>query len=223
MLTSLVALTVVATGCQGGTATEADAVARTGSASSVGAKTDETGDDQNGRTQAGRQTGGQAGGQNSGQGSGQATSGQDEKKERQWRTVKERMFQLDDLQRVTISVRDHKFQVWVMDEHQKRQEGMMFLQDSDVKADEGMIFVFPDIQYRRFWMKNTLIPLDIAYLNLDGKILNTYTMRALDTTTDYGSNGGAIYVVELKGGTFAKKGIRPGDKFVIPQEVVAKD
>lgn len=219
MLTSLVALSVVATGCQGGTTTEADAVARTGSATSIEAKTDETA---TGAQTSGR-SGAQGSGQDSGQGSGQVEGGQDEKKERQWRTVKERMFQLDDLQRVTISVRDHKFQVWVMDVHQKRQEGMMFLQDSDVKADEGMIFVFPDIQYRRFWMQNTLIPLDIAYLNLDGKILNTYTMRPLDTTTDYGSNGGAIYVVELKGGTFAKKGIRPGDKFVIPQEVVAKD
>jgi uncharacterized membrane protein (UPF0127 family) len=195
-----------------------DDAARTGDAQSGQAQgnQEQPSQDQGGQDQGGQDQGGQAQG-------GQAQGGQDEKKDEPRRKVKERQFQLDDLTQVTISVREHKFKVWVMDDHLKRQEGMMFLQDGDVKPDEGMIFVFPDIQGRRFWMKNTLIPLDIAYLNLDGKILNTYTMRALDTTTDYSSHGGAIYVVELKAGTFAKKGIRAGDKFMIPQEVVARD
>jgi uncharacterized protein len=243
MLTSLLALTIAVTGCQGGAnadpasatgpgaakVTEGsgnetpqgandDDAARTGDAQSGQAQgnQEQPSQDQGGQDQGGQDQGGQAQG-------GQAQGGQDEKKDEPRRKVKERQFQLDDLTQVTISVREHKFKVWVMDDHLKRQEGMMFLQDGDVKPDEGMIFVFPDIQGRRFWMKNTLIPLDIAYLNLDGKILNTYTMRALDTTTDYSSHGGAIYVVELKAGTFAKKGIRAGDKFMIPQEVVARD
>ncbi|MCW5936022.1 MAG: DUF192 domain-containing protein [Fimbriimonadaceae bacterium] len=149
-----------------------------------------------------------------------AGAGQDEK---QHRHVEDRLFQLDDLAVAKVKVKDQTFNLWVMDTSRKREEGMMFLKDSDYKADEGMIFVFLQEQPLRFWMQNTLVDLDIAYIDKNGKMLNGYTMKALDTTTDYSSKGAGKYVIELKPGTLKKYGIQAGDKWIIPATVVAQN
>ncbi|MGZ3689956.1 MAG: DUF192 domain-containing protein [Pseudobdellovibrio sp.] len=76
-------------------------------------------------------------------------------------------------------------------------------------ADNGMIFIFEDEQIRDFWMKNTLIDLDIAYLNKDKKIIDIQTMKAVTSIlqTDlpsYPSKGPAQYAVEMNAGWFKK-------------------
>lgn len=134
-----------------------------------------------------------------------------------------RTFQLDDLQVVKIKHKDDEFKAWVMDTHAKRQEGMMFLQDGDFEKDEAMVFVFAQPQPLSFWMKNTLVPLDIAYCDPQGRVLNTYTMKALDTVGDYSSAGPAMFAIEFKAGTFKRLGIGRGARFEIPESVVAKD
>jgi hypothetical protein len=141
----------------------------------------------------------------------------------QHRTIEQRSFQLDSLQTVKVKFGEHVFRTWVMDTHAKRQEGMMFLQDGDFEKDEAMIFVFQQPQPLSFWMKNTLVPLDIAYCDPQGRVLNTYTMRALDTMSDYGSAGPAMFAIEFKAGTFKRIGVQPGKRFEIPEDVVAKD
>ena len=151
-------------------------------------------------------------------------STQQEKKE-QHRFIPERVFQLDKLQRVTCTVGENKFKLWVMDSSSKRNEGMMHLKKEDFKDNEGMIFVFSnegDI-LRRFWMRNTLVDLDIGYCDKDGTINSTYTMKALDETTDYSSKRLSMYVIELRDGTLKKLKITEGMKFVIPEDVVSKD
>ncbi len=144
-------------------------------------------------------------------------------KPRKWRKIEERLFQLDDLQRVPLKINGKTLMAWVMDSDMKRQEGMMFVKDADFKEDEGMIFAFPNEDFRRFWMRNTLVPLDIAYCDKDGRVLNTYTMRAMDETTDYSSRGRSMFVVETKAGVMKKWGIKAGDRFEIPEDVVARD
>jgi uncharacterized membrane protein (UPF0127 family) len=83
-------------------------------------------------------------------------------------------------------------------------------------ADRGMLFEFdrPDVQ--SFWMKNTLIPLDIIYIGADGRIVSiARNARPLDETPLY-SSGPAQGVLEIEGGLSAKLGIEPGDKVEHP-------
>lgn len=159
-------------------------------------------------------SGGQAGGQ---------TTGTQQQPKNQHRKIEYRAFQLDDLEVADVKFDETVIKMWVMDTDAKRAEGMMFLQDGDFKPEEGMIFVFKVAQPLSFWMRNTLVPLDIAYCDAKGVVLNTYTMRALDETSDYSSKGKAMYAIELKAGTIKKLEIAAGDKFEIPETVVAKD
>lgn len=149
-------------------------------------------------------------------------SAQEDKKQVH-RFIQDRAFQLDKLKQETCKIGKHVFHLWVMDTDAKRQEGLMFVKDTDMKDNEGMIFIFPNEDYRRFWMRNTLIDLDITYNDKDGRILNFYTMKALDETTDYSSSGPAMSVIELKPKTLKKLEIQAGDKWEIPESVVAKD
>ncbi len=140
------------------------------------------------------------------------------------RQVDQRYFQLKDLDTAKISFKEeHKMTVWVMDNNMKRAEGMMFLKDTDFNEKQGMIFVFTAAQELRFWMRNTLVPLDIAYVDEAGKILSTYTMKALDEDTDYSSKGRAKYAIEVKAGLFKKLKIMAGDMVQIPSTIKAKD
>lgn len=139
------------------------------------------------------------------------------------RHISSRAFQLDDLKKAEIKIDDHKFSLWVMDTFAKRQEGMMFVENSDFKDNEGMIFLFKEPEYQRFWMRNTLVPLDIAYVSPSRRIINTYTMKAFDETTDYSSFGTSDVVIELKAGTFKKLGIGRTSKVTLPKDLKAKE
>lgn len=132
----------------------------------------------------------------------------------------DRIYQLKDLKTANISVAGRRFTVWIMNTPTKRNEGMMFLKDKDVHIDQGMLFVFPSPQPLSFWMRNTLIPLDIAYIDRTGKILNTPQMKPLDET-GIPSKGEAMYALEMKQGAFKKYGIKPGMKVTIPHSVKA--
>lgn len=139
------------------------------------------------------------------------------------RHIPSRAFQLDDLKKAEIKIDDHKFSLWVMDTFAKRQEGMMFVENSDFKDNEGMIFLFKEPEYQRFWMRNTLVPLDIAYVSPSRRIINTYTMKAFDETTDYSSFGTSDVVIELRAGTFKKLGIGRSSKVTLPKDLKAKE
>lgn len=145
------------------------------------------------------------------QAAGQATR-QEQKKPHNPR----RVHQLNDLKRVEVSVGDKKFMAWVMDNNSKIMEGMMHLKDAEVDADDAMIFVFPNDDWRGFWMENTLIPLDLVFVDSKGKIVNIAQGKPLDRTTIY-SEGPAKYVIEFKAGTMKRHKIEPGMTFKIPE------
>ncbi len=138
------------------------------------------------------------------------------------REVPERLYQLNDLDVVTIKIGDHSFKTWVMNTASKQQEGMMFLEDKDVEPNEAMIFVYPEPRNMYFWMKNTHIPLDIAFVRQDKVIANVATMKAYDETS-IPSKGMTLYAIEFKAGTLKKLEIKAGMKVTIPDSVKALD
>jgi hypothetical protein len=78
-------------------------------------------------------------------------------------------------------------------------------------ADHGMLFVFPEPQPLGFWMRNTYIPLSIAYIGADGRILNVADMAPRDESS-HPSSGPALYALEMRKGWFAEKGLGPGTR-----------
>lgn len=99
----------------------------------------------------------------------------------------------------------HRFNVEVARTGEEQQQGLMY-RDS-LPADGGMLFPFPRPKYASFWMKNTLIPLDIFFVRTDGsidRIAENTTPQSLDPIV---SGGEVAAVLELAGGTAARLGI----------------
>ncbi len=102
------------------------------------------------------------------------------------------------------------FQVEVADSHTERQYGLMCRRT--LAANRGMLFDFQRPQLLAFWMRNTLIPLDIIYIGADGRVVSVVAnARPLDETP-LPSNGVARAVLELAGGRAAQLGLLPGDR-----------
>jgi len=87
-------------------------------------------------------------------------------------------------------------------------KGLMHRDELD--ANSGMLFMFPDSAERSFWMKNTNIPLSIAYIDDAGEILNIEDMEPHDLS-GIPSRGPARCAIETNRGWFKDNGIRPGD------------
>lgn len=136
-------------------------------------------------------------------------------------TNKDRFYQLSDLHTVEISYEGKKIKVWLMDNDDKRAEGMMHLTSAEVKDSEGMLFVFPEEKPLSFWMKNTKVPLDIAYISSKGKVVSTRALKPMNEDP-VPSGGAAMFALEMKLGAFKRLGIKQGRKFVIPDSVKAQ-
>ena len=98
--------------------------------------------------------------------------------------------------------------VEVADTNDRRQRGLMYRKD--MKMDHGMLFVFEQEQTLTFWMKNTYLPLSIAYIGANGFINEIYHMRPLDDTILYPSLLPARYAIEVNKGWFDKNFISEG-------------
>jgi len=114
-----------------------------------------------------------------------------------------------DLPTRTLTIGKHKLIVEVVVTPEQRATGLM--NRFSLQPDHGMLFVFDRPQPMAFWMKNTYIPLSIAFLDADGSILNIEDMRPQDEST-HPSRGNALYAIEMKQGWFASRSIEPGFK-----------
>lgn len=118
-----------------------------------------------------------------------------------------------------ISANGHRVKAWVMDDDSRREEGMMFLKESDVRDDQGMIFVFPTVQVNDgrhgFWMANCPLGLDIIYIGKDKKVINVGDGRPFDRSSVQ-PGGDYFYVLELKHGVGKKYGIKKGSVIGMP-------
>lgn len=89
----------------------------------------------------------------------------------------------------------------------ERAEGLMYR--DDVPDGTGMLFVFQDNQPRAFWMANTYVPLDIAYMNPSYRIVDIIAMEPL-ITDSYPSSQPSMFALEVRQGWFAENGIAVG-------------
>ena len=108
-----------------------------------------------------------------------------------------------------VRVASHPLKVELAVTEEQRERGLMFRKQ--MGRDDGMLFVFDEPAYQSMWMKNTLIPLSVAFLDGDGRILNILDMQpeTLDTHT---SAGPARYAIETNIGWFERNKVKAGDK-----------
>ena len=104
-------------------------------------------------------------------------------------------------------------EVEIADDEAEQRRGLM--ERTELAENAGMLFVFDREAPRSFWMRNTLIPLSIAYIAADGRIVDIQDMQPLDETS-HPSAEPAQYALEVNQGFFAERGIEVGDVVEIP-------
>jgi uncharacterized protein len=116
------------------------------------------------------------------------------------------------LRQVQLTIRsangEHRFTVAVAATAEQQERGLMFRRS--LGPDEGMIFPYDPPQNVAFWMRNTLIPLDIIYIRSDGTIVRITNAKALDETP-LPSGEPVVGVLEIRAGRAAELGIQEGD------------
>ena len=111
---------------------------------------------------------------------------------------------------IALSISGHVLMTEIATNPASHQCGLAFRQQ--LPADHGMLFVYPEDQVLRFWMKDTRIDLSIAYLDSDGNILEIHDMYSDDPYRQTISRQPARYALEVNRGWFAENGIRIGDR-----------
>jgi uncharacterized membrane protein (UPF0127 family) len=102
----------------------------------------------------------------------------------------------------------------IADTDQLRATGLM--NRETLGENKGMLFVFDEERKLSFWMKNTLIPLSIAYISKNGEVKEIYHMEPLDESS-VKSTRYVQYALEMNRGWFEKNGIQAGDIIPIPE------
>lgn len=108
-----------------------------------------------------------------------------------------------------LDIKRKRIWVEVVSEEEERTQGLMFR--IQLASDSGMLFVFEQDETLSFWMKNTYIPLAIAFIDSVGVITDIFEMQPLDTTSRYRSSKPVRYALEVNSGWFFAHGIKPGD------------
>jgi uncharacterized protein len=109
----------------------------------------------------------------------------------------------------TVKVASHPLKVEVARTEAQRSQGLMFRKK--LGPDDGMLFIFDDPGYYAMWMKNTLIPLSVAFVDANGVILNVTDMEP-QTLDSHPAAGPALYAIETNKGWFAAHKVGAGDK-----------
>lgn len=105
--------------------------------------------------------------------------------------------------------------VEVADDAEEQAKGLMGR--TALGEERGMLFVFPDEQVRSFWMRDTLIPLSIAYIDSEGRIIDIQDMEPRDDDPPhYVSAEPARYALEVNQGFFDERGVEVGDRVELP-------
>jgi len=109
---------------------------------------------------------------------------------------------------------------WIADDPAEREQGLMFATDAQLAplpdgTPRGMLFQFAGEVFASFWMRNTLVALDLAYATADGTIVEIFPLEPLDETL-VPSSQPVQFALEVPRGTLAAFGVAVGDRIVIP-------
>lgn len=116
----------------------------------------------------------------------------------------------------TILLGNKEVKVEIADEPYEHARGLMFRKS--LGQNEGMLFIFSDEEYRTFWMKNTLIPLDLIFIDSNLEIVDIkqdFQPCEQEPCETYTSLGPALYVLEVNAGFAERNGIKAGDSVAI--------
>ena len=116
-----------------------------------------------------------------------------------------------ELETIKISAGMHLITAQVAMTPEQRQTGLMLRKE--MRQQDGMIFVFEQPAKQCFWMKNTLLPLTVAFVADDGRIVNLADMKP-QSLNAHCSDEPVRYVLEMNQGWFAKKGVKAGTKLI---------
>ncbi len=108
-----------------------------------------------------------------------------------------------------LSAGIHLIRAEVASTFDSRAQGLMFRKT--LGASSGMLFVFPDVSTHCMWMKNTYVPLSVAFMDEQGTIVSIHDMQPQNETS-HCARKPARFALEMNQGWFAQKGIKPGAK-----------
>lgn len=114
---------------------------------------------------------------------------------------------------VEIWIGGHRLYAELAQTPEERRQGLMYREA--LPEDRGMLFIFEKDKILSFWMKNTAIPLSLAYLSRDGIIREIHHLKP-GSLAPVTSRRSVRYALEVNRGWFQERGIRPGDKVEIP-------
>jgi uncharacterized protein len=110
------------------------------------------------------------------------------------------------------SFRRRLFDAWRAESRAAREQGLMFVRDSEMRPDQAMIFVYEPPQRVAMWMKNTLLALDMLFVDARGCVVTIQERAQPQSLATIESRVPVVLVVELKAGTVATHAIRVGDR-----------
>ncbi|MCF1708661.1 DUF192 domain-containing protein [Tabrizicola sp. J26] len=107
-----------------------------------------------------------------------------------------------------------RFNVEIADTSEARSRGLMYRESLPRSA--GMLFVYPEPQHASFWMRNTLIPLDMIFADATGRVTVVHSNAVPGDETPIDGGEGVQFVLEINGGLAARMGIVPGGELRHP-------
>lgn len=118
-----------------------------------------------------------------------------------------------------------EFTAYLADDDQKRSQGLMFI--DKLPADTGMLFIFEEERTQGFWMKNTLIPLNIGFFDANGILTEAQEMKVAESLVSknipsYQSKGPALFALEMNSKWFEKHKIKIGTRLELLSHVKSK-
>ncbi|MDW4548953.1 DUF192 domain-containing protein [Defluviimonas sp. D31] len=108
-----------------------------------------------------------------------------------------------------------EFKIEIADDAEERARGLMFRES--LAPDAGMLFIYERPQGVAFWMKNTLIPLDMIFIGADGRVNGIHSMAVPGDETPIPGPSRTLMVLEIAGGRAAELGLVPGAELRHPR------
>ena len=112
-----------------------------------------------------------------------------------------------DMPRMELTVGFHRIEAEVAADQTNRMQGLM--QRRTMRPNQGMLFVFAQAERHCMWMRNTFLPLSVAFLDEEGRILNIENMQP-QTEDNHCAAGAARFALEMNIGWFSGKGLKAG-------------